>query len=305
LTQAARSDVLFVNGLYWEAALVNLITRKPMLMKIVSDEVWERASRRGWTTNDLETFQSRGTDWRITLTRFMRNFAIGQADRIIVPSNFTKRLAEGWSKNLPPIEVIPNAVEKRNNNLPYQLPGHWMGLKKLVTVGRLIPLKRVDQVLHVVSSIPESALVIVGDGPERKKLAQQARKLRIQERVLFTGALPIEMVHSVLRVSDIFVLASSVENFPHVILEAMAAGLPVVATRVGGVPEIVQHGMNGLLIEPNKPTSLREAIQGLLADTKLRERIRKGVQDTLARFSVERVADRVSSILWELCRKKT
>ena len=131
--------------------------------------------------------------------------------------------------------------------------------------------KRVDALIDAVADIPEATLVIVGDGLERRALEDQARRLGVSDRVHFVGH--TETPEAYLEQFDVFVLPSARDAMPLVVLEAMANSIPVVATRVGGVAEVVGDGETGVLVPPDDIDALRAAIVRLLADPALRERM--------------------------------
>ncbi|MBO9362739.1 MAG: glycosyltransferase family 4 protein, partial [Thermoflexus sp.] len=152
-----RADVLFVNGLALESALANFVLRKPLVMKVVGDLAWERATGRGWTADDFETFQRRRYGLWIELLKALRSWWTRRADRVIVPSRYLARWVVGWGVPAEKIVVIYNAVEPVDGVEPLPVP-----LKtpiKAVTVGRLIPLKRVDGLLEALKELPDLGLV--------------------------------------------------------------------------------------------------------------------------------------------------
>ena len=134
----------------------------------------------------------------------------------------------------------------------------------LVFAGRLGPQKALDVLLQALTRVPEVALVVAGDGPERAALEQTALKLELDGRVSFLGAVPRERVLRLFRAADASVLPSAWENFPHTVVEALAVGCPLIATAVGGVPEVVRDGENGLLVAPRDPDGPRRGDRALL-----------------------------------------
>jgi glycosyltransferase involved in cell wall biosynthesis len=152
---------------------------------------------------------------------------------------------------------------------------------KVVTVGRLISLKQIDLLIEAVSRLDDVGLVVVGNGPERERLEELARRLGVAERVHFAG---VSSKQALLSACDLFVLNSTHEGFPYVVLEAMSLGLPVVATAVGGIPEVVQHGQNGLLIAPNANGALSKTLMKLVTSSEERQRLASGAQETTQRF---------------------
>lgn len=136
------------------------------------------------------------------------------------------------------------------------------------TVGRLHRQKGFDILLRALAALPGANLVIVGDGPDRLELEALAAELGVAPRVRFEGWSDRPRDH--LTAFDIFALPSRFEGFPLAILEAMLAGLPVVATRVGSVAEAVADGETGTLVAPEDVTGLTEALAPLITDAELR-----------------------------------
>ncbi len=134
--------------------------------------------------------------------------------------------------------------------------------------GRLHPIKGPDVFFEAAASLakrrPSVSFVLIGEGPMRAELAERAVRMGLAERIKFPGHVP-SMSDALLR-SAVFVCSSRSEGFPTVLLEAMAAGAPVVASNVGGVPELVTDGVNGLLFESENHEQLATLIEGLLMD---------------------------------------
>jgi glycosyltransferase involved in cell wall biosynthesis len=144
---------------------------------------------------------------------------------------------------------------------------------RLVTVGRLQAPKDVLTLVRALAELPQRAYegVIVGDGPDRPALESEIRRLDLEPVVQLAGERTD--VPELLAAADVFVLSSRSEGLPLSILEAMAAGLPVVATNVGGVPELVVEGETGFLVPPGDPQALAVALERLLGDSALRRRL--------------------------------
>src|SRR5436305_2096331 len=130
---------------------------------------------------------------------------------------------------------------------------------------------------------------VAGDGAERAELEALARELGLEARVRFAGARPRAEVLGLMRAADAVVLSSAWENFPHGLVEALAMGTPVVATRVGGVAEIVQDGKNGLLVEPGDPDAFADALRRLLGEPELRARLRAAAAPSVEQYDQDRV----------------
>ncbi|HEX67441.1 MAG TPA: glycosyltransferase family 4 protein, partial [bacterium] len=153
-------------------------------------------------------------------------------------------------------------VEKESvlsKNIPKRDP------RLIVSVGRLIKLKGFNILIGAIKKIPQAKLVIIGEGPERPSLEKLIKVLGLEGRVKLTGKLPHNKVLEYLRRASLFVLPSHHEGFPHVILEAFACGCPVIATRVGGVMEIVESSVNGELVQPGDEGEMETAIQNFFS----------------------------------------
>jgi glycosyltransferase involved in cell wall biosynthesis len=143
----------------------------------------------------------------------------------------------------------------------------------LITVGRLKAPKDPVTLLRALAALPteEFAALIVGDGPDRPAVEELSARLGLGGRVRLEGER--RDVADLLAASDVFVLSSRSEGLPVSVLEAMAAGLPVVASDVGGVSELVIDGETGILVRPGDPDRLAEALEGLLSDPDRRRRL--------------------------------
>ena len=148
---------------------------------------------------------------------------------------------------------------------------------RLLYVGRLAAVKGLPILLRALATIatdhPAVTLDVAGDGPDRAMLTELAASLGVADRVRFLGYQSESQVRDLLRQTDVFVMASFAEGLPVVLMEAMAAGTPVVATRVAGVSELVDDGRSGLLVPPADPDALAAAVGRLLGDAELRRRL--------------------------------
>jgi len=175
------------------------------------------------------------------------------------------------------------------------------------TVGRLQPVKGTRHLLEawsrLVSGHPDAILLLVGGGSQQAALERMSRHLGISEHVRFLG--DRVDVPDLLRGMDIFVLPSLWEGMPNAALEAMAVGLPVVATAIGGTPEVVVDGVTGLLIPPGDPDALAQSIAHLLCDPDLRCRMgQAGRERVVNHFSVGRMVEQTTRLYERLLVEK-
>ncbi len=173
----------------------------------------------------------------------------------------------------------------------------------LVFVGNLIPHKGLQMTIRALSRVhgPSWRLFVMGDGPDESASRILATGLGVADRVSFLGRRAPEGVERVVAASDALVLPSSVEGMPYVILEAMACAKPVVSTHAFGIPEAVADGESGLLVEPGDVEGLSRALQALIKDAALRERLgRAGRVRFEERFTLERQLATMSALYREV-----
>lgn len=173
-------------------------------------------------------------------------------------------------------------------------------------IGRLIPVKGFDYLVEAharaAATDPDLRLVLVGDGDARAELTERARALGVADTVTFAGTAARDEVPAYLAASDMVVVPSVhyggyVDGLPNVALEAMAAGKPLVATRVGGLPELVRPGENGLLVDERDVDALAAAIVTLARDRDLRTRMGARGRDLIRdSMSWDAVAERFESV---------
>jgi glycosyltransferase involved in cell wall biosynthesis len=246
---------------------------------------------------------------RVRLYQQLDRLSLRRADAVVTLCQpFVEQLrARGVSRER--ITVISNAVEPREvppaseltrlrTSLGLERPG-----RLIVSVGRLSPEKghadliRAFRELVSRGSFADCRLLLVGDGGERAALAAAASDLR--ERVIFAGhqadAWPYFCI------ADLFVLPSHTEGSPLVLLEAMAAGLPIVATTVGGVPEVVENGLSALLVAPRDIERMSDALAALLGDPRKAAALGAGAHAAAARCSPQAYALRLMEVYRGVC----
>jgi len=166
------------------------------------------------------------------------------------------------------------------------------------TVGSFNQAKDTATLIHafarVASKWPTAKLVLIGSGPLKRDLTHQAKRLQIEDRVVFTGA--VDNILPAIKTFNLFVLPSLSEAFGITLLEAMKSEVPIVATRVGGIPEIITHKLNGILVEPKQPKKLAAAILNLINDKKLQRKLVGNYPATLKKFSADTMVKQIESV---------
>jgi glycosyltransferase involved in cell wall biosynthesis len=149
----------------------------------------------------------------------------------------------------------------------------------IVTVGNVIQSKGQHLVVRALANLPETHLLIVGDGADVPILGALAAELGVAERVRFMGRVPHDRLRDIYGAADVSVLASAREGWPNVLLESMACGTPAVATRVGGVPEIITRPDAGAIVDERSPEAFARALDQLLADPPARAATRAHAEE--------------------------
>jgi len=225
------------------------------------------------------------------------------ADAVVAPSRATAReLEEDYGAR--DVEVIANGIASPPGLSARRAAG---ADATVLFVGRLRTRKAVAVLLQAFARVaeaePAARLVVLGDGEQRRALESQHRGLGLGERVSLAGAVPRSEIADWLGRADVFCLPSTYEGFPLAILEAMAAGLPVVATRVAGVPEAVEDGASGLLVEPEDAAGLAAALLALIRDPARRRALGERGRAVLAeRFAIGDVCRRYVELFERVAR---
>ncbi len=296
---ARRSDVVYATSMIRRSAMGARLARRPLVVKLVSDEVFERATRSGRYAGTLDEFQRVSGDVRTRFLRATRNAALRSARHVFCPSAYLRDVALRWgidparSSVLPnPAPAVPQLPDREVLRAELELVGD-----VLVFAGRLGPQKAVDTLLAAIADVPEVTLLVAGDGPDRGVLERRSFDLGLDGRVRFLGSVPRDTVLRLFRAADASVLSSAWENFPHTVVEALAVGCPVIATAVGGVPEVVVDGENGLLVPPRDEAALAAAIKQFFSDAELRARLSSAAPGSVEGYSEDAVFTAIESAL--------
>jgi glycosyltransferase involved in cell wall biosynthesis len=234
--------------------------------------------------------------WRDRAARAVSRRVYQRVDHVVAVSSAirdtlvrTYGVPAGRVDLLLPATTAPAAARPRARGAPAALVG---------VVGRLVPEKGVDVFLRaaalVTSAVPSARFVVVGDGPLRAELEDRAASLRLAGVVSFTGFRAD--APRVIAGLDVLVVPSRSDGSPLVVCEAMAAGVPVVASRVGGLPDLVVHGDTGLLVRPEDPEGLARTLVGLLEDPAAVQALGAGARHLAAARSHARLVDRMTEV---------
>jgi glycosyltransferase involved in cell wall biosynthesis len=230
-------------------------------------------------------------------------FILNRADRIVAQSTNTRDNAIGFYNPVKDVEIIPlafhpPAVKKASRKM--------LNLQDdvfyLITVGRLIKRKSIETMLQALGQIKNNRikLLIIGDGPEKGRLMDMAADLGLDQRVQFPGYVSGDDKFRYLAVSDLFILTSLHEGFGIVFMEAMNAGLPIVATNHGGQVDLLKHNENALLIDVGDVNACRDAILRFVRDKTFYKKCSSNNKKRIRNYRADTVAKEYLKIFREL-----
>ena len=245
-----------------------------------------------------------GSEVRLQKSKFIRGLqklAFLSADEITTVSNEIKGiLASRYQVDPSKISVVPNGYDeeftrkylKNNENADVS--------KDVVYVGRLSYPKDPVTLLYAFERVhkvlPSISLCFVGDGGLRPPLEQFCRDHGLSKAVRFLGKLPHDEALKFIAQSTVFVLSSYEEGLPTVLIEAMALRKPVIAAAVGGIPEVVKDGINGVLVPPKSPEHVAKALERLLTDLELRRKLGEAAAESVKDYTWSKIAEKYEEI---------
>jgi glycogen synthase len=216
-----------------------------------------------------------------------------EAVLVITPRLSKLLISDGAAENR--IHVIPPGVNPSLFEGPFEDPFSGVGRPRVLFVGRLAPQKGVDTLVAAAGLLkdPCAQVLLVGDGPERKALERETERLGVGDRLHFVGFVTHDRLPAAMAHADVLVLPSLYEELGTVLLEAMQAGLPIVASETGGILDVIEDGVNGLLVPPGDPEALARGIDRILSDGDLARRLSEGAQERGKDYDWEVLAERV------------
>ncbi len=227
-------------------------------------------------------------DFITAISRYLKNFALNQGATA-------------------PIEIVPNGVDIKQFSEDYKIED-LMALKSklgerekdkfIITTSRLVEKNAVDDIIKALEFLPENIkLLILGTGPDENSLKLLAKNLKLENRIIFLGQINHKDLPKYLKISDIFIRPSLSEGLGNSFLEAMAAGLPVIATPVGGIVDFLRDNETGLFCEVRDPKSIAEKIKAYLENKELTEKIKINAKElVIEKYNWDLIAKKIESI---------
>lgn len=235
-------------------------------------------------------------------------------DKIVAVSEEVKKDIIRYDKIEPSkVVVLPNGIDVERFNPK----GNFADIRKefsikegaLVVgfVGRIVPAKGlqylIDSIPYVKGEFKNIKLLVIGEGSIVARLHEQAKEKKVYDSIIFTGRR--RDIPDILSCIDIFVMPSIAEGLPNALLEAMAMGKPIVATEVGGIPEVMKNGVNGLLVPPRDPIALATAMKGLIGNDRLAAQMGYAARDlVLDKFSMRAITQKWQTLYLSILKEK-
>lgn len=247
--------------------------------------------------------------------KYLVDKVLSYADVIISPSDCYIDESKFLRKYKEKIVVIPNGINLNEFDILYSKEecrkklGLAINKKVLLFFGYLSPYKGPDILLkampRIEKDVPDAQLIFAGKGVMREELEILSSNLGVEKNVKFVGFIEDGLKPLYYKAADVFVLPStmSTESFGIVNLEAMACSVPIIASNIGGIPDVVKDGENGLLIQPKDPKALAEAIIHLIENEERREKMGKNGFDKVKKYSWDKIAECTERIYSEMLNK--
>lgn len=285
------------------ALLAARVFGKKFVVKIVGDYAWEIAVNSGRTQLLINDFQKSKKSGRIGRLAKLQSWVCRKADQIIVPSEYLAGMVKDWGTPPAKVGVIYNGVKFHPASISREEARVKIGVPGsiILSVGRLVPWKGFKMLIKLMPQLLEMnqffRLVIVGDGPERRLLETMVKNLRMEKKIFIVGKKSAEELAVYMAAAEMFILNTGYEGFSHQLLEAMACGVPIITTAVGGNKEIIKQGENGFMVKYNDEFNLIEAIKTLWQDKELREHFIEEGKKTVGEYSFEKMMNETEKLL--------
>ena len=290
-------DVIYAQGPVGSGLpviMANFILKKKVIVKVVGDYAWEQARGLKVTDMGIDEFQNKNFGGKIGRLKNIESFVCKKASKVITPSNYLKNIVKGWGVPESQIIVVYNSA-----TLP-QVSRQESDSDIILSIARLVPWKGFSLLIDLIPELlkvnPKFYLQILGDGPDKEKLQQQIKDLNLEDKI------SIKLVDhrqrdEILSRTNLFVLNTGYEGLSHTILETFAAGVPVITTNIGGNPELIENGVNGILVEHNNKEEIKKAILELYANSELRQKFVIKSKEVLNKFTAERMINDTIKVL--------
>jgi len=312
---ARWADIIYVTDTYsvgYFAFLLKKIFNKKYIVRFAGDSAWEKSVANGWTADYIVDFQTKVYNSKIEKIKIKQKKILTGADGVIAVSGFMSKIA-GLIGVVPErIKVIYNAIgfiqESSNQEKISEIKEKFGTDSKIImTVCRLTPWKGVDGIIKILPGLKKKIgrlkFLILGDGPQLDYLKSLAVELAVNEDIIFLGRVEHRDIVNYLKAADLFVLNTNYEGLSHALLEAMKAEVPIITTNVGGNPEVITNGSDGLLVNYNDVDELLKSAEIILTDQNFSKSLIGNASQKLKDFSWEKTVSETVKLLNKVCNE--
>jgi glycosyltransferase involved in cell wall biosynthesis len=254
----------------WPACLAAFLLRKKFVLRVPGDHIWEQGRQRFGITDELDDMKRFSLQWHpyLVFLRILQSVVVRTADAIVVPSEYMKRFVSAWTKPAKVHRIYSSITLPPPVELPADRPEGFL----VLSIARPVPWKGLDGLARAAGRDSSWTLKIVND-------------------------LPYPQAMGWLKTADVFVLNSTYEGLSHLLVEAMSLGTPIIATRVGGNPELVIDGETGLLIPAKDDDALYAAIKNVHDNPEAARARTAKAMERVKDFSMDKAIQSVASLL--------
>ena len=272
------------------------LLRKKFIVRMVGDYAWEQSAQRYGITDTIDDFQNKKYGWQVEWLRFWQQFVAKRVDIIITPSEYFNKIVQGWGVDSHKVKTVYNGIKIVT---PSTLSTRSLQ-KTILTAGRLVPWKGMSKLLEALSELPDWHLEIIGDGPDRSSLEEKVEQLGLRNRVEFKGVLKRDELLEALQNAWVFVLNTRFESFSFQTVEAMVYRKPIITTNIGSLPELIDNGREGILLNPDDVPGMVRAIKSVEQEPDLwHERVASAGRKA-QKFSIENTVSETTMVIKEL-----
>jgi len=310
---AFSADLVYATDTYsvgYFAYLAKKLIGREYVLRFAGDSAWESAVSRDLTEDYITDFAVKNYGGEIERWKSRRKKILLAAGKIIAVSEFMARLAELIGADKNQIEIIHNSIDFKagKSGAPEEIKNRFRGRKIIVTACRLAKWKGVAGLIRTMARMKSEGmnpvLLVLGDGPEEKKLKALAKETGLEDTVFFEGRVNADRVAAYFRAADLFVLNTFYEGLSHTLLEALEAGLPAAVSDIDGNREVIEDGKNGLLFRFDDEKEIGEKIKKILKDPDLIRTFGEAGRKTLEKFSWEKNLGQTESLIKKLVYEK-
>ncbi|MEO8637394.1 MAG: glycosyltransferase family 4 protein [Candidatus Taylorbacteria bacterium] len=274
------------------ALLAASLTRKKLVLRVAGDYAWEQSRQRYGVKDDIDEFQNKRYGSSVEFLRWLQKFSVRHADVVIAPSRYFSDVVSDWSNGIKEVVTVYNGIDlafefKKDAKFPQ---------KTIITAGRLVPWKGFDTLISLLSRLQGWRLLIAGEGPDEARLKELVQKCGVGDRVDFIGNMPRKELFASIYRAHIFALLSTFESFSFQVIEAMHVGIPVIATNIGSLPEIIEDGKDGVLIDPRDDAAFADFVERISTDPGYAGMLSKNAQTKAEKFSRAWMVDLLEEI---------